>query len=91
MKSSRFPQDAIWSGHVSLVLSSLNEKERRWVAGLLSEVLGYGGTRFISSLSGLDVKTIRRGRHELLENLEGCPKDRVRRAGAGRIPLKKVS
>jgi len=31
--------------HVSLVFARLDENQRRWVAGLLWEVLGHGGTK----------------------------------------------
>ena len=49
-------------GHVKAVFDQLNEKHRRWVAGLLSEVVGYGGTKWVSQVSGLDPKTVRQGR-----------------------------
>ena len=77
--------------HVKLVCEQLNEKHRRWVAGLLSEVAGYGGTKWIASITGLDPKTIRQGRIELQNGLSDCPGERVRRAGGGRPPLKKRS
>ncbi|MBK5938880.1 transposase, partial [Halochromatium roseum] len=32
--------------HVKAVFDQLNEKHRRWVAGLLSEIVGYGGTKW---------------------------------------------
>lgn len=79
-----------WFGHIPLVLSELDEKQRRWVAGLLSEVLGRGGTRRVAELSGLDPKTIRQGRIDLSQELSGYPKGRIRRAGAGRPTLKKT-
>lgn len=82
---------AEWEPHVKLILDQLNEKHRRWVAGLLSEMIGHGGTQRISSLIGLDPKTIRRGRIELQQGLEGYSTDRVRRGGGGRPPLKKNS
>jgi hypothetical protein len=76
--------------HVGLVCSQLNEKHRRWVAGLLSEIMGYGGTKWISDVTGLDPKTIRQGRHDLKNGLVGYPTDRVRRVGGGRPPLKSM-
>jgi len=75
--------------HVKLVCGQLNEKHRRWVAGLLSEVVGYGGTKWVAELTGLDPKTIRQGRLDLQAGLADCPRERVRRTGAGRPPLKK--
>lgn len=80
-----------WFDHLPLVLSELDEKQRRWVAGLLSEVLGRGGTSRVAELSGLDPKTIRQGRIDLSQGLSGYPKDRIRRAGAGRPTLKKTT
>ena len=78
-----------WELHVKLVCDQLNEKHRRWVAGLLSEALGWGGTKRISELTDLDPKTIRQGRIDLQNNLEGYCADRVREKGAGRPLLKK--
>lgn len=75
--------------HVKLVCAQLNEKHRRWVAGLLSEIVGYGGTKWAAEVTGLDPKTIRQGRIDLQNGLAGCPLERVRRAGAGRPALKK--
>lgn len=78
-----------WETHTALVLGRLEENQRRWVAGLLSEVLGWGGTKQIAQLSGLDPKTIRQGRLDLANALSDYPPDRVRRAGAGRPSVKK--
>ena len=75
--------------HIQLVCEQLNEKHRRWVAGVLSEMLGHGGTKWVSEITGLDPKTIRQGRLDLQQGLEGCPRERVRRSGGGRPPLKK--
>jgi hypothetical protein len=77
--------------HVKLVCGQLNEKHRRWVAGLLSEVVGYGGTKWVADITGLDPKTIRQGRRDLQTGLTDDPHGRVRRAGGGRPPLKKGS
>lgn len=76
--------------HLKLVCERLNEKHRRWVAGLLSEVVGHGGTQWVAGVTGLDPKTIRQGRLDLQQGLAGCPPgERVRHAGGGRPPLKK--
>ena len=78
--------------HLSLVFARLNEQQRRWVAGLLSEVLGRGGTKQVAELAGLDPKTVRQGRIDLEHELREYPDDgRVRRPGGGRPSLKKSS
>lgn len=46
---------------MGMVFAKLDEKQRRWVAGLLSEVIGYGGIAKVSSVTGLDPKSIRKG------------------------------
>jgi len=78
-----------WVEQARLVFGRLNEQQRRWVAGLLSKAAGWGSDTEISQITGLDPKTIKRGRDELDGNLEDCPEDRVRRKGAGRPPLEK--
>jgi len=80
-----------WELHVKLVCDQLNEKHRRWVAGLLSETLGWGGTKRIAELTSLDPKTIRQGRIDLGNNLEEYSLGRMREKGAGRPTLKKRS
>jgi hypothetical protein len=79
----------VWESHAKLLCEELNEKHRRLVAGLLSEVLGWGGTKQIAEVMGLDPKTIRQGRIELQKGFDDCPKERVRRKGGGRPMLKK--
>ena len=79
-----------WESKAKILFCELNEKHRRWVAGMMSEILGWGGTKRVAEVSGLDPKTIRQGRIDLQRNLEGFPSDRIRRDGAGRPPLKKT-
>ena len=78
-----------WGEQVNLVLSQLDEKQRRLVAGLLSNAVGRGGVTVLSRITGLDRKTVRRGRDELDNGLQDCPADRVRREGAGPPPVEK--
>lgn len=78
-----------WEAHLKLVCDQLDEKHRRWVAGVFSEVLGFGGMKRVATITGIDPKTIRQGRTDLNNGLANCPTDRVRRVGAGRPPLKK--
>lgn len=74
--------------HLKTFLSVLNEKQRRLYLGLESIKLGRGGDVRMSSVAGVDVKTIARGRRELLS--KQIEIDRIRRRGAGRPPLKKT-
>jgi hypothetical protein len=78
-----------WGEQVGLVFARLNEQHRRLVAGLLSKSIGWGGDTRLSLLTGLDPKTIKRGREELDNNLKDCPADRIRRQGAGRPRVEK--
>ena len=81
--------DRLLHRHLNLLLSRLDEQQRRWVVALESERVGHGGDRLLSLITGLDVETIRRGRRELNRALGDCPTDRIRRPGAGRPPVKK--
>ena len=70
---------------MNLVLSRLDEQQRRWFAALESRKLGHGGDTRLS----LHVDTIRRGREELAAGLRERPTDRIRQPGGGRPPVKK--
>jgi len=74
---------------LNLLLSRLDEQQRRWLAALESMKYGHGGDRLLSSITGLNVETIRRGRRELASDLKGCPPGRIRRPGAGRPAVEK--
>lgn len=69
------------------LLDALNEKQRRLYLGLESMKLGHGGDIRIARLSGVDVKTIARGRAEL--QVGHIDTDRIRAVGAGRPSVKK--
>jgi hypothetical protein len=70
-----------------LFFSSLDEKQRRSYAGLEALKLGHGGDKKISQLLGMDAHTVAKGRKELCaDNME---KQRVRKKGGGRKPVKK--
>jgi len=69
---------------LNLFLSRLNEPQRRWYVGTLSQKLGNPSDRQLSLITGLDEKTVRRGRQELEDGLAGLPYDRQRRIGGGR-------
>jgi hypothetical protein len=71
------------------LLERLDEDHRRWLVALESLKIGHGGDRLLSLMTGMHVETIRRGRRELSRSLEDCPRERMRRPGAGRPALKK--
>jgi hypothetical protein len=81
--------DRLLHQRLNLLLSRLDEQQRRWVVALESGRVGRGGDRLLSLVTGLDVETIRRGRRELGTALHDCPPGRIRRPGAGRPALKK--
>ena len=70
-------------------LATLYEKQRRLYAGFESLRLGRGGDTLVASWTGLNVKTVARGRKELQAG--GVTVDHVRAQGAGRPAAKKNS
>ena len=72
-----------------LVFSRLDENQRRWFVALESKRLGHGGDRLLSQITGMDEKTIRRGREELAASLADNPPERIRRVGGGRPAVEK--
>ena len=73
----------------NLLLSRLDEDHRRWYVALEAMKMGHGGDRRMALITGMNVKTIRRGRRELANALDDFPADRIRRRGSGRPALKK--
>ena len=79
---------------MNVFLSRLNEPQpwvlrpqdegRRWYVGLLSQRPGSPSDRQLAKITGLDEKTIQRGRRELEADLAGLPSNRQRREGGGR-------
>jgi hypothetical protein len=74
---------------MNLLMSRLDEQQRRWYAAVESAKIGHGGDRALSRITGLHVDTIRRGREELAESLESRPADRIRLPGGGRPAVEK--
>ncbi|MDQ3523158.1 MAG: transposase [Gemmatimonadota bacterium] len=69
---------------INLVMSRLNEQQRRWYAAVEANRHGHGGIKLVSEITGLDEKTIARGQEELAFDLESRPQDRIRLPGGGR-------
>jgi hypothetical protein len=76
---------------MNLLLSRLDEPQRRWYAAVESAKLGHGGDRFVSRVTGRHVDTLRRGREGRAASLDDRPSDRVRLPGGGRPALEKKS
>jgi hypothetical protein len=76
---------------MNLLMSRFDEQQRRWYAAFESQRVGHGGDRLLSQITGLDEKTIRRGRAELADSLDARPVDRIRLEGAGRPLSEKKS
>ena len=74
---------------MNLFLSRLDEQQRRWYVAMEADRIGAGGDRLLSQITGMDEKTIQRGRQELAASLAERPSDRVRVPGAGRPKAEK--
>ncbi|MCY7277837.1 MAG: transposase [Phormidesmis sp. CAN_BIN44] len=74
---------------LNLLMSRLDEQQRRWVVALEAKKIGHGGTKKLSAITGLDINTIRRGREELEQGLVNRPTKRIRVAGGGRKGVEK--
>ena len=74
---------------INVLLSQLNEVQRRWYAGSLSQQRGGPSDRELMRITGLDAKTIRRGRRELSNGLAERVGTRQRLPGGGRPKAEK--
>jgi hypothetical protein len=69
---------------INLLLSRLNEPQRRWYVATLSEETNGLSDRQLAIITGMDEKTIRVGKAELQDQLSVLPVGRQRRVGGGR-------
>ena len=69
---------------INVMMSRLDERQRRWFAASEAERIGWGGVKRMAAVTGLDRKTIFRGKRELAAGLEGRARERIRNPGAGR-------
>jgi len=76
-------------GQLNLLLSRLDEQQRRWVASPEAIRLRHGGFRRIAEITGMHSETIRRGRDEMNDGLRSRPTDHVRLPGGGRPRIEK--
>lgn len=71
---------------INLLLSTLDEHQRRLYVGLESQRLGHGGDRALAQITGVSVATIAAGRREL----ETGPRTaQIRVPGGGRPQVEK--
>ena len=72
--------------HINLLLTRLDEQQRRWYVATLAEQYGLrkGGVRALAQLTGMSEKTIRRGITELRTGFASRAPGRTRLIGAGR-------
>lgn len=76
---------------MNLLLSRLNEQQRRWYVAVEAEKIGHGGTEYMALVTGINVNTIRKGRREMANDLADRPHGRIRLKGGGRKPVEKKS
>jgi len=74
---------------MNLLLSSLDEQQRRWYVAVEANRVGHGGQRLLSQITGLDEKTIQRGQQEVEQGLEDRPTMHARLDGGGRLQVEK--
>jgi hypothetical protein len=72
---------------IIIFFSILNEKQRRLYAGLESLKIGRGGDKIISDLLGINIKTVNKGKKELLGDTIKI--DTIRDSGGGRKKIQK--
>ncbi len=83
------PEIVTYHRQINLLLSRLNEPQRRWYVAVLSQEPGAPSDVQLSQLTGLDEKTIRRGRQDLEADLLTVPLKRQRTEGGGRPTAEK--
>lgn len=74
---------------MNMLLSRLDEQQRRWYVAVEAKRLGHGGIEQVVQITGISAKTIRRGMQELEAELSTRPRDRVRLTGGGRHRVEK--
>ena len=74
---------------INLLLSRLDEQQRRWYLGLQAQQWSEGSVGLLAQISGVDERTIVRGQQELAGELTNRPTQRVRVEGGGRFPAEK--
>ena len=69
----------------------LDERQRRSLAASIAKGYGHGGIKLVSEASGMDVRTIRSGIHEINGGMPSASgQEKLRKSGAGRKPVKQL-
>ena len=90
IRFNQIPPDGLMNelkAAIIIFYSLLDEKQKRLYAGLESIKIGRKGDAIISGLLGLNIKTVSRGRHELLSDTPLV--DTIRAKGGGRKSIEK--
>lgn len=74
---------------INLLLSRLNEPQRRWYVATLAQGPHAIGLRELTRITGLDRNTIRRGCREVADGCAELSSERQRRPGGGRPTAEK--
>ena len=74
---------------MNLLLSRLDEQQRRWYVAVEANRVGHGGVHLLSLITGLDEKTIQRGQEEIQQGLTERPSTQIRLSGGGRPHVEK--
>ena len=83
------PEVMHYHHQIRQLLTRLTEPQRRWYVGTLAQAPDSPSERQLAIISGLDAKTIRRGRREVETGFATLAPDRQRRAGAGQKAAEK--
>ena len=81
--------DKVLHHQINLLMSRLDEQQRRWYAAIEAARLGHGGIEKMAQITGVSVRTIRRGKRELSNDMSDRPQNRVRLPGGGRSRVEK--
>ena len=79
------PTDGKLKEKLSILLPSMNEKQRRLLVGVEAISIGYGGIKYLSTITGMSENTVARGVGEIKAG-EGFI-SRIRSKGSGRKKL----
>jgi len=74
---------------MNLLLSRLDEQQRRWYVAVEANRVGHGGVRLLALITGLDEKTIQGGQQEIEQGLRERPSTQIRLSGGGRPRVEK--